>query len=195
MPRPNWFFAFPLDGTFVLDLPPTPPPFRRFHPDDVHCTLSFLGGCGEQAAQAALAALEERLRAIRPSPIDVSLGDVVPMGPKPRYSALSALLERGRVETEQCILELRDAVSEAALGRREKRPPQAHVTIARPGRGASELRREEGLKWAKALNLTETTARLDRVALYTWNEDRRERLFRIVTERRFQASLLRSRAR
>ena len=74
-------------------------------------------------------------------------------------------------------------VSEAALGRREKRPPKAHVTIARPGRGASEVRRQEGLKWAASLDLTPITARLDRIALYTWSEDRQERLFRIVTER------------
>jgi RNA 2',3'-cyclic 3'-phosphodiesterase len=183
MPRPNWFFAFPLDGTFVLDLPPAPPLFRRFHPDDVHCTLSFLGGCGEQAALSALAALDERLSTVRPAPIDVSLGEVVPMGPKPRYSALSALLERGRAETEQCIAQLRDALSVAALGRSEKRPPKAHVTIARPGRGANEVRRQEGLKWAQSLDLTPITARLDRIALYTWSEDRQERLFRIVSER------------
>jgi 2'-5' RNA ligase len=183
MPRPNWFFAFPIDGGFVLDLPPAPPLFRRFHPDDVHCTLSFLGGCGEQAALAGLVALDVRLSALRPPPIDVSLGEVVPMGPKARYSALSALLARGRTELEQCIAELRDVVSEAALGRREKRPPKAHVTIARPGRGASEVRRQEGLKWAQSLDLTAIGARLDRIALYTWSEDRQERLFRIVAER------------
>jgi len=183
MPRPNWFFAFPIDGTFVLDLPDPPPLFRRFHPDDVHCTVSFLGGCGEQAAERALAALELRLAQLRPQPVDVSLGEVVPMGPKARYSALSALLERGRVETESHIAGLRDALSEAALGRLEKRPPKAHVTIARPGRGASDLRRQEGLSWAKTLDVRSVTARLDRIALYTWSEDRRERLFRIVTER------------
>ena len=183
MPRPNWFFGFPIDGTFVLDLPDPPPLFRRFHPDDVHCTVSFLGGCGEQAAERALAALELRLAQLRPQPVDVSLGEVVPMGPKARYSALSALLERGRVETESHIAGLRDALSEAALGRLEKRPPKAHVTIARPGRGASEMRRQEGLSWAKTLDVRSVTARLDRIALYTWSEDRRERLFRIVTER------------
>src|SRR6187397_318046 len=62
MPRPNWFFAFPIDGRFVLDLPAPPPALRPFHPDDVHLTLAFLGGCGEEAALAALAALDERLK-------------------------------------------------------------------------------------------------------------------------------------
>src|SRR5690606_13326612 len=39
--RPNWFFAFPLDGAFVLDLPKVPRGFRRYHPADVHLTLAF----------------------------------------------------------------------------------------------------------------------------------------------------------
>lgn len=187
MPRPNWFFAFPLDGRFVLELPEPPPLFRRFHPDDVHLTLSFLGGCGEPAALRALEALDQQLALARPAPLDVSLGEVVPMGPRARYSALSALLERGRVETEEYIGRMRDALSEAALGRREKRAPKAHVTIARPGGRASEERRAEGLTWARALDLRAVTQRLDRIALYTWHPDRQTRLFRIVTERALQA--------
>src|SRR4051812_5808505 len=62
VPRPNWFFAFPMPGAFVLELPPVPRFMRRFHPEDVHLTLSFLGGCGEEAALRGLAALVEQLR-------------------------------------------------------------------------------------------------------------------------------------
>src|SRR6188768_1382271 len=42
VPRPNWFFAFPLPGAFVLELPEPPRALRRYHPDDVHLTLAFL---------------------------------------------------------------------------------------------------------------------------------------------------------
>jgi hypothetical protein len=49
---------------------------------------------------------------------------------------------------------------------------------------ASDENREKGLAWAKNLDLHAVHARLDRIALYTWNENRREKLFRIVTERR-----------
>lgn len=181
--RPNWFFAFPLDGGFVLDLPELPATFRRYHPDDVHVTLSFLGGCGELAALHALAALDQVLTATPVSSIDVALGEVVAMGPRARYSALSALLSTGRVETELCIGALRDVVSEAALGKRERRPPKAHVTLARPARNASTARRVEGLAWAGQQRLETVRARLSRIALYTWSDDRRERLFRIVAER------------
>jgi 2'-5' RNA ligase len=183
--RPNWFLAFPLDGRFVLELPELPPSFRRYDPDDVHLTLSFLGGCGEAAALRGLAALDS---ALAESPLhgwSVALGEVVPMGPRARYSALSALLSQGREETESCIGRLRDVVSEAALGKRERRAPKAHVTLARPGRQATEARRSEGLAWARAQNLSAITARLTSIALYTWHEERRktERLFRVVAER------------
>jgi RNA 2',3'-cyclic 3'-phosphodiesterase len=183
MPRANWFFAFPIEGSFVTALPPLPPLFRLFHPEDVHLTLSFLGGCGEPAALRALAALDAALASGPPTALSVSLGKVVPMGSRP-YSALSALLELGRVETTELIASLRDVLSEAALGRREKRAPKPHVTIARPSRRASKPALEAGLSWANGVDLGAIEARLDRIALYTWSEGgRRERLFRRVAER------------
>jgi 2'-5' RNA ligase len=186
VPRPNWFFAFPLPGAFVLELPEVPRALRRYHPDDVHLTLAFLGGVGEVGAERALAALDQRLAEETPPALEVTLAEVVPMGGKRRYSALSALLEVGRTETSACITALRDALTEAASGRREKRPAKPHITIARPRSRATDADREQGLRWAEGLDLRSVSARLDRIALYTWSEDRRQRLFRIVTERRLR---------
>jgi 2'-5' RNA ligase len=184
MPRPNFFFAFPIDGRFVLDLPAPPPNVRLFHPEDVHLTLSFLGGCGQAAAERALAALSAALERQPFADIEVSLASVVPMGRGQAYSALSALLERGREATEQCMLALRDVVSEAALGRRDKRAPKPHVTIARPRSRAPRDALDAGLVWAEQLDVRGIHARLQRLALYTWSEgSRQERLFRIVAER------------
>jgi 2'-5' RNA ligase len=184
MPRPNFFFAFPVDGRFVQNLPAPPPFFRLFHPEDVHLTLSFLGGCGEPAAARALRALDEALQREPQLSVDVSLGQVMPMGPARAYSALSALLERGKEPTTQLIASLRDVVSEAALGRREQRAPKPHVSIARPRSNATEAARQAGLAWAAKLGLLAVEATLNRIALYTWSEgNRRERLFRIVAER------------
>lgn len=184
MPRPNFFFAFPVDGQFVQNLPAPPAFFRLFHAEDVHLTLSFLGGCGEAAAQRALTALDEALDREPRGRVEVSLGSVVPMGPPRAYSALSALLERGREPTTQLIGGLRDVLSEAALGRREQRAPKPHVTVARPRTNATEAARQAGLAWAAELDLRDVAVTLHRIALYTWSEgSRRERLFRIVAER------------
>jgi 2'-5' RNA ligase len=185
MPRPNWFFGFPIDGAFVLELPTLPSNFRRFHPDDVHLTLAFLGGCGQLAAERALAALDLRLCNEPLPPLDVSLGEVVAMGGSRRtYSALSAVLDRGRAEATACIAALRDELTQTASGRTEKRLPKPHVSIARPRSRAGAGDREAGLSWASALQLQSVHARLDRIALYTWSEARQERLFQIVAERR-----------
>lgn len=184
MPRPNFFFAFPVDGQFVRSLPAPPAFFRLFHPEDVHLTLSFLGGCGEVAAERALAALDDALGREPRGCVDISLGGVVPMGPPRAYSALSALLERGREPTTQLLAGLRDVLSEAALGRREQRAPKPHVTVARPRTNATDAARQAGLAWAAELDLRNVEATLSRIALYTWSEgNRRERLFRIVAER------------
>lgn len=183
--RPNWFLAFPFDGTFVDELTDVPPCVRRFPGEDVHLTLSFFGGCGEEKALRALAVLDELFARAPLSPLEVSLGEVVPMGGSKRdYTALSALIERGRVETEACIARLGDPLHEAATGRLEKRPPKAHVTIARPKLRPSDADRACGLEWARRLDLSGVSGRLDRVALYTWHEKRPARLFRIVAERK-----------
>ena len=46
----------------MSDLPAPPRNFRRFHPEDVHLTLAFLGPCGEQGAERALQALDVALQ-------------------------------------------------------------------------------------------------------------------------------------
>jgi hypothetical protein len=108
------------------------------------------------------------------------------MGSRRAYTALSALLEQGRGEAEACIGALRDPLTESANGRREQRKPKAHVTLARPMRRATDAHREAGIAWGESLSLGSVRATLDRIALYTWNDKRHERLFRIVTERRLR---------
>jgi 2'-5' RNA ligase len=185
--RPNWFLGFPIDGTFLLDLPALPKNFRRFHEADVHMTLAFLGGCGEDAAMRALSALDERLSREPMHSMDVSLGEVVAMGSPRRYTALSALLDRGREEAAACITAYRDVLTETASGRRDERPAKPHVTVARPRRRATDTDRKAGLEWARTIDLSAVTARLDRVALYTWSEKRVDQMFRVVEERRLES--------
>jgi RNA 2',3'-cyclic 3'-phosphodiesterase len=182
--RPNWFLAFPIDGAFLLDLPPPPAALRRFHPEDVHLTLAFLGGCGEDGARRALDALDQCLNVAPPRALDVTLGEVVPMGGSSHdYSALSALLSEGRDAATATLTTYRDTLTEAASGRRDTRPAKPHITLARPKGRATVADRAAGLAWAATLELRAIPARLDRIALYTWNERRLERLFQIVEER------------
>jgi 2'-5' RNA ligase len=83
---------------------------------------------------------------------------------------------------------LRDVLTEAATGRREQRPVKPHVSIARPRGRATDADRAAGLAWASQIDLSGVAAQLDRIALYTWNESRHERLFEIVAERPLERS-------
>jgi 2'-5' RNA ligase len=186
----NWFLAFPIDPTPWFDsLPPPPPGIRRFHPLDLHATIAFLGPVGEARALAAWEHFPWDLGAALPR--EVALGEGVPLG-RPgvhAYSALSALLVEGpaRVAVESMIGAAR-AIAFAQAGvppERESHPPLAHVTLARPTRKATLDDRAAGLAWLEALALAtrDITVRFDRVALYTWAHDRKERLFTISRER------------
>jgi 2'-5' RNA ligase len=182
MPRPNWFLAWPIEGSFLLECSP-PAGFRKVHPEDAHITLAFLGGCGEENAGRALAALDELLERHPTGKLNAALGSVVPMGSKRAYSALSALLSHGRTEVENCIGQWRGALCAAACVRPDRRPPKAHATIARPRFRADEAQRARGLAWAASLSLGHVRLELERIALYTWYEPRGVRQFRIVAER------------
>ncbi len=183
--RPNWFLAFPIDGSFVLRLPEHPKGLRRFHPNDVHLTLAFLGACTQDEAMNAWQTLDDRLTETPARPFEVSLGPVVAMGRPKLYTALSALPQRGQNEAIELIARFRDALTDAAGARRDKRPPKPHVTIARPRRRADDADRRAGLEWAQQLDLRHVTSKVDRVALYTWNMPRVDGFFRIVEVRSF----------
>lgn len=177
---PNWFLAFPVKAPWLDTLPALPPRFRRFTPADVHLTLMFLGACGENAARAALAATRDALGPTSCSPFEVTLGDVVPMGPKKQYTALSVLLDQGRAQITEFLSRYRDVAADAANIRRDKRAPLPHITIGRPQRRATDVDRDAGLTWAATLSLPKDTHVLDRLALYTWSDERRSALFRVV---------------
>jgi RNA 2',3'-cyclic 3'-phosphodiesterase len=179
----NWFVGLPLDGAFLENLPAPPQGFRVFGPRDVHITVAFLGPCGRELAERALATLDEGLASSRFEPVDYALGEVIPLGHPRRYSALSATLARGNAEAAAIIGALRDPLCAAAEARPDTRPPLPHATIARPRRRAGNDERRAGLTWARSLDLSRVVGTIDRVALYTWPEERRESLFRVVAER------------
>jgi|LNFM01.1.fsa_nt_gb 2'-5' RNA ligase len=164
----NWFIATPIAPGRWFERAASPPAgIRRFHPDDLHATVAFLGAVTEGSARAAFEAL-----AIKLEPIDVTLGSVVAMGNPKRYSALSALIDEGRDALEWAMGECRDRAFSAAGAKPESRPPKAHVTVARPSRDASDRVRRAGLEWASKLTLSGERLRIDRVSLYTWSEER-----------------------
>ncbi len=178
-PRPNWFIAFPLEpaiGARWLSVLSAPPDGARlFHSDDLHVTLAFLGPCGEARARAAWAlALDLVWQAGTFTPAALS-----PFGPR-RSPTTWALEPAGGAPWLRALLSGHASALAAAAGAPpdgHARSPRPHVSVARTGRRADPA---SLASWAARQPLPEGTARLDALALWTWSEARRERLFRIV---------------
>jgi 2'-5' RNA ligase len=142
-------------------------------------TVAFLGGVGEQAAERAWAVTE----GFDHAPITVRLSGLAPMGNPRRPTALSVLLGEGRDETIRLIAALQDPMLEAAGAPPARRSIKPHITVARPPRKANAAMRKRAVAWAESVPPIDTEVTIDRVALYTWSTDRRERKFRVVHER------------
>jgi len=180
--RPNWFIGLPVDpaGWFPDRVPLAPPGTRRFPARDLHLTVAFLGAVEAEAAQAAWALCRWQGPAI-----PAGLGPVRGFGNPRQPSALAAVLEQGRDPVVALIAALRGPLLAAAGARPDPRPPLPHLSLARVQRRATAAQRQRALAWAASLDLGGVPLVLDRLALYTWAEDRERGLFRKVEERVF----------
>ena len=179
MPTVGWFEALVADA---------PRHVRVFHPEDVHMTVAFLGGCGEESANRAWAiAVEPALSQQQECPIrgtfQITLDALTPMGNPRRPSALSATLSAGVEEAVAIMRALRDPMIVAAGAQPAARMPLPHITVARPGRRCGALERKAAIAWAKEKPPIGATLTIDTLMLYTWSEDRRTRQFRAVASR------------
>ena len=162
--------------------PPPPPRVRVFATSDLHVTLSFLGSIQESDARKAWDRIGEFASFRR---VTGSFSGVEPLGNPRKPSALSAVVDTGREPLSEMIAEARAPLLSAAGAPEDTRPPLPHMTLARIQRRANRAERREALRWAQGLDLHEVTFTVPSVALYTWADDRRERLFKIVEDHVF----------
>jgi 2'-5' RNA ligase len=178
-PRPNWFIAFPVDEAVgarwlaALTLPPDGA--RAFHAADLHVTLAFLGPCGAEAAQVAWA----QAARIRWDAGPFTPGPLAPFGPRSHPSTWAVEPRGGAPWLRDLLAAHAGPLARAAGARPGHHGPRPHVSLARTRRGTSG---DALAAWARHQQLPELPATLDRLALWTWSEDRRSRLFRIVAE-------------
>lgn len=174
--RANWFIGWPVEAPLLDRATGAPPSVRLFARADLHVTLAFLGGCGEERARAAFAGVDEAAA----TPAHVSFGRVELFGHPRRGTALSATLAEGREALARRIAAARDGLLELAGARPDRRPPRPHVTLGRIRRRAARDERDEALAWAASIDLSGLRTEVDRLALYTWSEERPATQFRIV---------------
>ena len=179
--KPNWFVALPVPpglwfSRVMADLPST---CRRFHPEDIHLTIAFFGAMDPDRREAVIAAMQK----IRALPFEARLGPILTLPTAGRVSALAFSLGDGHRQVEDMIRNHRDALIAAARARPDHRRPLAHLTIARPIRKFGERGKREARTWAEQLCPPDVSLAIERLALYTWSEDRKVRQFRRVHTR------------
>lgn len=178
--QPNWFVALPVEaGPWMDALANAPDAVRTFAPGDLHVTVAFLGAVDEAAASDAFCVAE----AWPTGPLQVALGPLRPLGARRMPSALSAILIEGETAVAAGICTVRDEMLQVAGARPDHRAPLPHVTLARISRRATPAQRHAAIAWAEGVDLAAPRVVLDRIALYSWSADRRNRLFDVVEER------------
>jgi len=161
-----------------LRLHPGPPPrVRVFATSDLHVTLAFLGSVEESDARSAWDRIGE-LASFQP--VTGSFRGVEPLGHPGKPSALCAMVDAGREPLAEMISEARGPLLTEAGAPEDTRPPLPHMTLARIQRRAKAIERRQALRWAHTIDLRGVTFTAASVALYTWADDRQERLFQIV---------------
>ena len=181
MSAPNWFLALPLppQARWQEAAASAPPELRRFVADDLHCTVAFLGPCGEQRAFAAWQALADLWAA----GLSVQAGGWCALGPLRQPSAYGLTFAAGREPLCALLRRWEPVAREAAGLAPASRPPLPHVTLLRPKRREAARMIAPMRAWMAQAALPETPALLQELALYTWDRERRERLFRIAARR------------
>ena len=182
--KPNWFIGLPVSAGswFSAVIAGVPHGVRVFHPLDLHLTVAFLGACSPSAARRGWDALEGSAH----EAIEARLGGVRGMGNRRRPSAYSLTLAEGHGETaalSRILGQWRALIMPAAGAPEDPRPPLPHITVARPPRKADGAQRAAAQVWLDGQTIPPVTVKLDRVALYTWGDERGRRRFQIVAER------------
>lgn len=157
-----------------------PSELRTFYGEDIHMTIAFLGAVGADRAADAWA-LIQRSEGRLGEPWTLTLGVVLPFGDPKRPSSLSVVpTPESATWTTEFIRKHRNRLRVAAGLAEETRGVRPHATIARIKRRAPDSLRAAALSWAARVPPLNVEVNVREVALYTWTDDRRDQLFRIV---------------
>jgi len=177
--QPNWFVGVPVTvpdlQTLLQGLPES---CRAFNVHDLHMTVAFLGPMHPNCQQAVQAVMTE----VDSPAFDCSFGKGLALPNEERVSALCLDLALGRSEAIEMIQLWRPRLLRAAQAKPDHRLPLPHVTLARPVRKFGQLARSVGKDWVQRMDVPAWKIHCDRLVLYTWSENRQERLFKEVFE-------------
>lgn len=178
-----------MGGNWFLGWKPSPPPdwladlrqgaptgIRWFHLDDCHITLAFLGRLSAEKVRQ----IRERLEIAVAQQMTAIIGKPLLLPSSRRFSALAFAVESQALS--DAIAEQRNLWAALAGIPPESRDPLPHLTFARPERRASFPQLRAIRNWMNELRPpSDCTVSFEGPMLFTWDDDRAVRQFKVVT--------------
>jgi 2'-5' RNA ligase len=120
-------------------------------------------------------------RNLKGGPFEFELGSIEPFGGNKHKPSAYAVVPKNNVHELKDFMAIhRNEVARAAHARPDSRTPRPHITVARPRRRATYEQRNILHHWALRQKTEDVVLPLEKLALYTWSDERDERLFKIV---------------
>lgn len=179
-PRPNWFIGMPVPAAtgLIALLDSLPGSIRPFHPQDLHVTLAFLGPVSEPQARLAWSAAAQ----IDWQPFQVRPLAAGPFGNPAKPSAYGLWVDDADGSLQAFLGRHQQPLRELVGRRPAKRATLPHLTLGRPRPGLDSKERAALKTWCRQFQPPAIELQLDRLALYTWADDRRSRLFQLSAQ-------------
>ena len=173
----NWFIGLPVraDELPAGVLASLPAGIHRFHAEDLHITVAFLGPIGERRARGAF----EITDWTQWPTLSAMTGPRAAFGNPRRPSAYGLDVEGEAVR--RFLAAWRDPLLHAAGRPAETRAVRPHVTLGRPPRRLAATMRDRARPWLDE-SQPSMPLRLDRIALFTGSDERPHRLFTRLRE-------------
>ena len=186
----NWFVGIPIsgDGWFEEVIEQLPENLRVFNSKDLHITVAFLGKLQieEDKVNRKVGNIKLVLEEMKTERKSFRLGGVLFLPSKKRFSAVCLSIEQGSTELSELILQYEPILKKCSglkeMGMWEKRKPLPHVTIARPLKKLQWNDRRNIVENCSGIKIPFCDVLVNKVALYTWADNRKMMQFKIICE-------------
>ncbi|MDH4262338.1 MAG: hypothetical protein OEV78_04760 [Spirochaetia bacterium] len=170
----NWFVAFKVDqgNWFNFLISQMPRDLKIFQPDDLHMTIAFLGNLNLKFIDN----ITDCIKNFNIEPVILDSRGIIVLPSEKRFSAICLDFQDAPVKKFlEPVSQFRDRILKSAEVKADNRNFLPHVTIARPDRNITLIKKEELLKKIKQIPPFEISIKVQKIALYTWADYRAHR--------------------